>query len=161
MINLDEKNLGGWAIEKCLIEDLCEMFPNGGTILEFGSGRGTIELTKYFKVISVEHDPKWIGIASSSTYVHAPIVGNWYDMGPVMDAIKGKNIDVILLDGPPGSIGRKGFLQVIKDLPIPVAYIIDDTHREEEELISAKVCFMTGRLLLRNYGNNKSYDIIQ
>ena len=55
------RNLDGWVIAPELYNWIRENIKDGSTILELGSGTGTIELCKHYTVYSVEHDKKWIG----------------------------------------------------------------------------------------------------
>lgn len=113
----------------------------GATVLEFGSGHGSIRLAKQYNLISIEHDKEWVGV-SDSTYIHVEIEENpiskennqqgWYVLSPIIEAIQGNKIDVFLVDGPPGDIGRHGILSLIGILPTDAIFIIDDVHRDAE-----------------------------
>ena len=48
-----------WMLPSEIFVYLFKLFPNGGKILEFGSGDGTLLLAERFDVCSVEHDEKW------------------------------------------------------------------------------------------------------
>ena len=120
---------------------LSENIKEGSTILEFGSGHGSIALAKKYDLISVEHDEQWIGIAESK-YIYAQITENptsiennqsgWYEIAPIVEVIRAKQIAVFIIDGPPGDIGRHGILSIIDTLPKEAVFIIDDLHRDEE-----------------------------
>ena len=66
-----------------------ENIPFGSSIFEFGSGIGSVRLSKNYSVTSVEHDSDRLDIAPVD-YIHAPIVENthstevgeigWYDV---------------------------------------------------------------------------------
>jgi hypothetical protein len=65
---------------------------------------------------SVEHDEEWVGHASDSNYTHAPLRDYdspanhiWYD-DEIVQAGLPDSPDLILIDGPPGVIGRGGIL---------------------------------------------------
>jgi hypothetical protein len=98
-------------------------------------------LAKRYDLISVEHDKEWIGI-SDSHYIHAEITENvistehnqlgWYNLSSIMDVINSKDIDVFIIDGPPGNIGRHGILSIIEELPTDAIFLIDDVHRDAE-----------------------------
>ena len=113
---------------------LSENIKEGSTILEFGSGHGSIELAKRYDLISIEHDEQWIGI-SESKYIHAQITDNpisvennqsgWYEITPIVEIIQAKQIAVFIIDGPPGDIGRHGILSIINKLPKEAVFIID------------------------------------
>tara|TARA_B100001564_G_C20603843_1_gene654117 strand:+ start:222 stop:731 length:510 start_codon:yes stop_codon:yes gene_type:complete len=113
----------------------------GESVLEFGSGHGSITLSKRYNLFSVEHNQEWIGI-SDSTYIHAEIEENpvstknnqqgWYKQSPVREVIKTNNIVLFLIDGPPGDIGRHGILSLLDILPKSAFFIVDDVHRSAE-----------------------------
>ena len=120
--------------------------PENSTILEFGSGEGTVELSSRYEMISVEHDQNWLAL-SGGNYIHASIVQNsistkfnqkgWYD------AEKLKNlpsfVDAVIIDGPPGNIGRIGILAHLELLPAFTYCIVDDTDREPEFMLLEKL----------------------
>lgn len=123
------KNLNDMAISDEMFKYLKNNLKFGKTILEFGSGTGTIELTKHWKVFSVEQNKEWIGKAPKSTYIHAPInhEDRWYDKKIVFDNIP-KKYDLILVDGPMNSQYRDGICQFWDKLDTSVPIIFDDTH---------------------------------
>ncbi|HCX21795.1 MAG TPA: hypothetical protein DHN29_07760 [Cytophagales bacterium] len=71
----------------------------GSKILEFGSGLGTIELTKKYQVTSVESKSQWLYLAEDSTYIYAPLVNDWYDWD-ALELLTDQTFDLILIDGP-------------------------------------------------------------
>lgn len=114
-----------------------------GTILELGSGEGTGRLAQDYRMISVEHDERWVG-RYPSTYIHAPIEPfrkqcaffptdtGWYSREVLKAELPKHRYDLILVDGPPNEIGRGGFYKWrgLFDLSVPI--VIDDIHRERE-----------------------------
>ena len=48
------------------------------------------------------------------------------------DAIKSSQISVVIIDGPPGDIGRHGLLSILDELPKSATFVVDDVHREDE-----------------------------
>ena len=125
------------------ISDECQEFikktiPLGSNIIELGSGHGTRELVKNYKVYSIEQNKKWIGYVPESNYIYAPLKGNWYDPDIIKSNIPLK-YSAILIDGPQGK-GRMGFMEnlslfsLLNEVPI----IIDDANRKitKEKLIS-------------------------
>lgn len=121
-------NLNDFAISDEMFGWIRDNLEEGKTILEFGSGKGTIELTKYWKVYSVEQDSKWVGVAENSNYIHAPIKNGWYDVDIVFDNIP-SNYDLLLIDGPGGSDLRPGIDQYFNKLRTNIPILLDDTHR--------------------------------
>ena len=64
-----------WMMPDEIFSWLEENLEPGAKILEFGSGHGSIRLSEQFELISVEHNPDWLGL-SASTYIHAEIQEN-------------------------------------------------------------------------------------
>ena len=52
-----------------MFEWLNDNLPNGSKILEFGSGTGTIELTKTFEVTSIEENEQWLYLAPTALHL--------------------------------------------------------------------------------------------
>lgn len=101
-------SFGGWTISKQLFDWLVKALPEGSTILELGSGAGTAQLAKHFRMISVEHKRKFVG-RYDSKYIYAPIVDGWYDAKIIAKQLgKPAKYDLLLVDGPLGNICRLG-----------------------------------------------------
>ncbi len=137
-----------WMMPKEIHTWLSDNIKEGSTILEFGSGHGSIELAKRYDLISIEHDEQWIGI-SESKYIHAPITDNqlaeqnnqsgWYETTPIIEVIREKTIALFIIDGPPGDVGRHGILSIIDVLPKDAVFIVDDIHRDSESDLFQKL----------------------
>jgi len=132
----------GWMLPNEVMNWINDNIPEGSIILEFGSGQGSIALSSRFQLISVEHDENWLDI-SAGKYIHAKIVENpissiygqigWYDSKNLVNLPL--FADVIIVDGPPGNIGRIGLLHHLDLIPSSNYWIIDDTDREPESLL--------------------------
>ena len=91
---------GGWELLPQIMTVISSLLAAGSGLLEFGSGVGTARLVKHYRVWSVEDDPEWVG-RFGSTYIHAPIVGGWYDL-----EVLGRELPpvgdygLVLVDGP-------------------------------------------------------------
>lgn len=136
-------NFGGWAIEKPLYDWITTHFPKGAKIVELGSGTGTIELTKLYNVWSIEHDPKYIGVAPTN-YVYAPIADNWYDP----EKIKGnlpEEVDLMLVDGPPATYGRAGVLDNLDLFDTDATIVCDDINRPKDKKVFDALVKKLGR----------------
>ena len=118
-------NLGSWALPAVAIEWIKENFDHGSTILELGSGKGTGVLAKDFKMFSVEHDQAFVG-KHNSKYIHAPIVGGWYDAEIIKARIPSIDYDLLIVDGPPRIIGREGMLFYLDLFRTDRPAIVDD-----------------------------------
>ena len=152
-----------------------ENIKENAAILEFGSGDGSQRLSKRYNLWSVEHDREWIG-KTQSNYVYAEIVSNpwsqklgeagWYDPA-FLDAIPA-SVELIIIDGPVGTIGRGGILHVLERLPKFQYLLIDDTDRKEERALSEKICEMLHLKSItietnqrKSNGDKRSFDILQ
>lgn len=110
----------------------------GARVLEIGAGTGTEALSKLYEVTAIEHAPKWIDLYPEVDYIHAPLVDfeddyfvtntMWYDREKLQNLPLLEAFDAIIIDGPPGNVGRGGFFRNI-DLFKSSLYIFDDTHR--------------------------------
>jgi len=134
-----------WMLPESAMSWIESTLPDGARILEFGSGHGTDRLARRFEVLSIEHDAAWVERCSTPC-VHAPIEANttsfsageqgWYRLSVVLDSIP-KDLDLVIVDGPPGSIGRTGLLQSLHALPKGVLMLVDDVHRDAEARLLA------------------------
>lgn len=150
---------GGWRTSDALQRDIEAFAQEGDTVVEFGSGTGTKDLVDLgLKVYSVEHNEYWVDFGKKqgigSDYQHAPIVAlpeaisgfpkqvEWYNVNDVEDVCdravensRAGHVDHVLIDGPPGEIGRAGVLYSIKHGHLDVSnavIFIDDIHRADE-----------------------------
>jgi hypothetical protein len=126
----DKNNLGGWAIGAAVYNWIVENIAEGSTIVELGSGSGSHELAKRFKVICVEHDTEYVGKYSNIKYIFAPIVDGWYE--PQFIDLLPQKYDLLIIDAPPAIIGRSGFLKYADRFFLDCPILIDDTNRLSE-----------------------------
>lgn len=161
---MDKKNFNGWAISEELYQWINTNLEEGKVILELGSGSGTIELTKKYKVYSIEHNEKWLNHAKDSNYIYAPIMKypdySWYSL-LALKALKGLKYDMILVDGPPGSIGRQGFLHNLNLFDTTMPIIIDDTNRFPELNLARNVSEKLHKKMEHFGGVEKNFVIIK
>lgn len=145
-------SFGGWAIEQECFDYIRQILPEGSTVLELGSGGGTEELSKYYKVISIEQDINYIG-KYNSTYIHAPlkqyegIPYPWFDVDVLKRELPKHFYDIILVDAPVAGMQRPTarhgfhyFIDLFNTDNIPIVF--DDVNRDgdyENMLITANV----------------------
>jgi len=127
---------GGWAIDESLALHIDTLIDPGCTILELGSGEGTIELIQHWEVYSIEHDEEWL-YKFETNYIHAPLKehkplkhheGNiWYDARVLEVMLPKIDYDLILVDGPPGHRGG-GFVKYFDLFKHDVPIVFDDAN---------------------------------
>jgi len=145
-------SFGGYSMSETCFNYIKEILPEGKTILELGSGWGTGELAKHYKMFSIESSLEWID-KYNSTYIYAPIkyyndfdfkapeipknVG-WFDPEIVKKNLP-KGYDLIFVDGPWGPHGRGGFYKYLDWFNTDVPIILDDVNRIAEKALIKKV----------------------
>jgi hypothetical protein len=162
MMNVNADNLGGWSISLEMFDWILQNIPKSSFILEFGAGKGTIELANYYKVISIEQDKQWAYLTDKAEYHIAPLIRNWYSVNVVKKAIDRKDIKLIIVDGPSGSGNRNGLVHFLLRNPVlrTDIIIIDDVHRENERILSEKIASLTKRKATYVQCSDKSFCII-
>lgn len=131
--------INNWSLSSTTFDWIRANLKEGSTILELGSGLGTVELSKFYDVVSVEHDEKYIIPGKNRQYIHAPIVDyknyRWYDKNILLKHLPAK-YDLLLIDGPTGDIGRFGIFYNNWLFNWDCIVIVDDTNREIEKFLS-------------------------
>jgi hypothetical protein len=102
----------------------------GSTILELGSGEGTGVLARTYTMYSIEHDPNFMHLYDSH-YIYAPIRDGWYCRHMLEDKLPAR-YDALIIDGPPGTIGRAGLLNHLDLFNWDCCIFVDDINREVE-----------------------------
>ena len=140
-----------WMLPQEAVEFVLQHVEPGSVVVEFGSGHGSEVLSKHFDLHSFEHDEAWLGV-TSSTYIHAPIEENefateageegWYDLDVVRQNWP-KDVQCVIIDGPPGFIGRTGILSILDELRDVPMILVDDVDRQAElqllQMLSTKL----------------------
>ena len=148
-----------WTIPKELFDWIRQNLPDGKTILELGSGNGTNELRKHYTVYSIEHDPKWL--KPNNNYIYAPIVSYngyfWYDISKLQNL---PEYDLLLVDGPTGTIGRRGFVnhRALFNLEVPI--VIDDTQRKAEMAMAEDLSRILNCKLTIHLNNGRGFSTL-
>ena len=153
MIRISE----GWMLPEEVFDWINNNITTGSCILEFGSGNGSKILSKKYDLISIEHDERWMNM-STGRYIHAEITENhysskfsqkgWYDFEKITDLPS--TVELIIIDGPPGEIGRAGILDVLEDLPFAKWILVDDTDRTDEKALLNRLIQLLEPLTLVN-----------
>lgn len=144
-----------WAASPDLLLTISEIIKKAqpALVVELGSGISTLVAAKSGarKIVSIDNSDVWgaktvallkehkvrgvdVRIASLQPYANG---SEWYDVEAIKDL---KKIDVLIIDGPPGSKNpeaRYPALQQFKDkLSASAIVIIDDVHREGERKLA-------------------------
>ena len=152
-------DFGGGVIPEELFAWIRSNIPDKKTILECGSGRGTVELMKHYTVYSIEHDPHWLNLGAN--YIFAPLKKyegyTWYDV----DVLKNlPEYDLLLIDGPTANTGRYGIVKN-RDLfnwTVPIA--LDDTHRAEEQRMVKELSALYKKKIHEFKSKDKRFTIL-
>jgi predicted O-methyltransferase YrrM len=144
-----------WAASPDLLLTISEIVKKNkpGLVVELGSGVSTLVAAKSGarKIVSIDNSDEWgaktvallkehklrgvdVRIAPLRPYANG---SDWYEVGAIRDL---KNIDLLIIDGPPGSKNpeaRYPALQQFKDkLSASAIVIIDDVHRDGERKLA-------------------------
>ena len=110
-------------------------------------------------MFSIEHDPRFL-YRYDSTYIYAPIKDGWYD-SKAIEASKPTHYSLILVDGPPQSIGRSGFFWNLRLFRKDVPIVFDDVHRSPEMQLCRRVAEALGRpFTIHSAGHNRKFGVI-
>ncbi len=159
----DFKNttLGSWAIEENLFQWLIDNVESGSSILELGSGAGTIHMAERWRVTSIEHNEAFINLSKKSEYIHAPIVDGWYDTSKLQNL---PFFNVLLIDGPASMDGERiGFMEfshLFKGIE-NAAILIDDVNRNSELMLLNNLSVLLNKTYKIYEGKEKSFAVIQ
>lgn len=149
----DNKNLSGWSISPEVLDFLLKNLDKEDIILEFGSGLGSKEISKHFDLWSVEHNMKYL-YKNTIKNIYAPIKKRkiinpttknlsaeykWYDESIVLNIMNKIEYNCLLVDGPPGIIGREGFYHNMDSFNTNCMIIIDDVNRKDENNLLFRV----------------------
>lgn len=155
------RKFDSWTISRELFNTIRKIVPEGGAIVELGSGKGTKQLLKHYYVTSVEHDPKFcIKRSDRHRMFFAPLVDNWYDRNVIMRAVSNTYPHLLLIDGPPGHtrIEMQRFFHLFKHLKCPV--IFDDVSRHLDEIVMRQWCLEMGYMpMITRVNDSKSFAV--
>jgi len=145
-MSLQAEELGGWSISQQVVDWIRATLPRGSVILECGSGYGSGILSLYYEIHSIEHNSYWLGKYRGPHYIYAPIVDRWYDVERLKCELPSLTYNLILVDGPNGEIGRKGFFENLDLFNVEGTIIVfDDIDRKAEFDLMMAVAHKLGR----------------
>lgn len=125
-------NIANWILPDQAFSWIYENIKVGSTILELGSGFGSIALSLNYNIYSIEQDKDWIGLSNKVNYILAEVKNGFYDTNILKNSMP-TNYDLLILDGPTkASGGRLGFIDNMDLFKLDCHILIDDVHRKDE-----------------------------
>jgi len=136
---MEYKGEDGWCISLELYSEIRDRVKHGSTILEFGSGKGTEALSKYYKMISIEQDLNYMD-QHESKYYHVLVEHGWFNYKKIRQILIENDYDAIVVDAPTkASGGRLGMLTMIDEFKkVPIFF--DDVQRPDELKLYKEFC---------------------
>ena len=119
---------------------------------------GTIELSKFYNVHTVEHDEKWLNKTDKVKYIFAPLVDEWYDVEILKKELP-KQYDLLIIDGPIHE-KRLNILHNLTLFDFTGIIIIDDTNREGDYTMSLKISEVYNKKITRIKNEEKEFTIL-
>jgi len=166
-------NLNNWALSIEAFRWIRNHIPDNATIIEFGSGTGTIELARFYTVYTVEQNIEFVGKAVHAHYIHAPLAEGWYDADVVFTNLP-TEYSLVIVDGPidcfwntpvtkekDSTIGcRRGMDAHLSKFRTDVPFLFDDTHREYDRSHAILVAASLNRPWHEEIGWQKNFIIV-
>ena len=178
IISKSIKKKSSWAIGEGILEAVQNLLTKESNILELGSGIGSKSLAEICIVHSVEHDSRFLNIHDSVNYIHSPIVEikpfsefgetKSYDFQIISKNLP-KNIDMVIVDGPPENYGRSGLLNHLEIFNENCIWIVDDVLRTKDQKLANYIAlhfkliqyrFWNFSILIKNPIDNKTLQKI-
>lgn len=145
IISKSIKKKTNWSIGEGILQAVKNLLTKESNILELGSGIGSKSLAQICTVYSVEHDSRFINLHDSVNYIYSPLVEiqpfkefgetKSYDFQIVNDNLP-KQIDLVIVDGPPENYGRSGLLHHLEMFDENCIWIIDDVLRMKDQKLA-------------------------
>ena len=155
--------MASWMLPTKALNMIRERLPRRSTILELGSGEGTVELGKDYNIFSIEHNIDYCANLKSICY-HVPLSMGWYDrdmLEIVLPSIP--EYDLLIIDGPPGNVSnRSNFMNHLDLFDISCNILIDDIHRPDEGKLFMNLLFKGGRdAIIQTAGDGRVFAWIR
>ena len=145
IISKSIKKKTSWSIGEGILEAVRNLLTKESNILELGSGIGSKSLAEICTIHSVEHDSRFLNIHDSVNYINSPLVeikpfGEFgdtksYDFNMIDNDLL-KNIDMVIVDGPPENYGRSGLLHNLEMFNDNCIWIVDDVLRTKDQKLA-------------------------
>lgn len=145
-----DMEFGGSGLTREAFNWIAANIPAGSFVVETGSGHvSTNYLSRRYWLASIEHDLRFVNIYPSH-YIYAPLRDGWYDPDWIRDGLvhsrfRGREVALLIVDGPIGSEPRAGILRHPDLFTFRSPMLIDDTGRETERAVALEIARRTGR----------------
>ena len=158
-------------MSEVMFRHILDVLPDGKTVLELGSGWGSSQLAKHYKVYSIEHDSTYVGKYPDVNYIHAELdpYTEWDDTDGLAGKLP-KDYDMIIVDGPSGGMvvngeklktSRSGFNKNIDLFKTDVPIFWDDCHFIPAYNAFVELAIKLGRIPHLYVGDvTKSYGVL-
>ena len=107
-----------------------------------------------YNVHCIEHNKEWVNKFPNITYHYAPLKDGWYD--PEWLKNLPKEYALLLIDGPPGHIGRTPILNHLDLFNLEIVIVVDDSNRDVEKELAKSVMDIVGREGIYIFGGKES-----
>jgi len=147
-IRLESADFTSLHIPADVLRWITRNVPMGATVLEFGGGKSTRELSKWFAVTTIDHDLTFVE-GNGATLIQAALVDGYYERAKLEEVLR-KQYDVVIVDGPPAwerseTKRRLGFQRWLGRLDNRPVIVVDDVNRPWDYLNLALILVRTGR----------------
>lgn len=137
-----------------VVREIGDILGGGGRVLELGDD----ELPDAYTVTRVTHE--------GDGGIVAPIAPNggraWYDAETLKERLPlAGEYDLLLVDGPPGHVGRLGMLEHLDLFDLTVPIVVDDVQRNAERYLLRKIADAAGRPFRIVQDEQKAFGIIE
>lgn len=163
-IRIESADFDSMNIPADVLRWITANLPKGATVLEFGGGKSTRELSKSFAVTTIDHDFTFVE-GNGATLIQAPLVDGYYERATLEEVLRNR-YDVVIVDGPPAwdrsaRKHRLGFQRWLGRLNNRPVIVVDDVNRPWDFLNCALILARTGRSPLFFADKHKLCAVIQ
>ena len=117
---------GVHSISKQLFDCIGHFVPSGSTLLEFGSGWATSQLSEKYKMISIEDNERFLNLYKSS-YIHAPRENRWYNIQNIKNELVNLGpYNAVLVDGNDQDDRLRGLISNMDSFNWDIPWFFDD-----------------------------------
>lgn len=132
--------------------------PKGSTVLELGSGTTTQELSKFYKVYSIEDDANYLHFNEKENYIYAIRDGDGFYSDSKLSNLP--SYDFLFVDGPATSDRMEKFIEHIHFFDQSKTWFLDDLTYEKYVRGFESIQKLFGERFMRFDINPKPFAVI-